>query len=179
MFENLCNYNNILITGPQRAGTRICTKMVAADTGHEFVDEKYLVERGWNASPDLCSGVVDLFKQKSRFVLHGPGLCKFAHLLASDDDLVVVMIRDVQDIIKSQERISWQQEPIELRKYGMTNEDGPIAKVKYHYWHSHQKERIKNYLEQPYEDLKDHEFWMPSSHRRQWKFNQTSPVIGE
>ena len=39
MFENLAVHNKIVVTGPQRSGTRIGAQMIAADTGHQFVDE--------------------------------------------------------------------------------------------------------------------------------------------
>ena len=39
MFENLAVHKKIVVTGPQRSGTRIGAKMIAADTGYQFVDE--------------------------------------------------------------------------------------------------------------------------------------------
>ena len=40
MFEYLKEFPVVLVTGPQRSGTRICAKMIAHDTGHRFVDER-------------------------------------------------------------------------------------------------------------------------------------------
>jgi hypothetical protein len=39
MFEHLAVHSKIVVTGPQRSGTRIASQMIASDTGHEFVDE--------------------------------------------------------------------------------------------------------------------------------------------
>src|SRR5579875_68345 len=39
MFEHLAVHPMIVVTGPQRSGTRIAARMIAADTGHRFVDE--------------------------------------------------------------------------------------------------------------------------------------------
>ena len=40
MFEHLEKFPRILVTGPQRSGTRIAATMIAEDTGHWFVGEE-------------------------------------------------------------------------------------------------------------------------------------------
>ncbi|MGA3222018.1 MAG: hypothetical protein ABSE77_23620 [Acidimicrobiales bacterium] len=39
MFGHLVGYSKIVVTGPQRSGTRVASQMIASDTGYEFVDE--------------------------------------------------------------------------------------------------------------------------------------------
>lgn len=39
MFEHLKAYKRIVVSGPQRSGTRIVAKAVAQDTNKSFIDE--------------------------------------------------------------------------------------------------------------------------------------------
>ena len=39
VFEYLLHYHYVIVTGPQRSGTRIGAKMIAYDTGYTYVDE--------------------------------------------------------------------------------------------------------------------------------------------
>ncbi|NIQ13963.1 MAG: hypothetical protein GTO02_06025, partial [Candidatus Dadabacteria bacterium] len=39
MVDKLRSFNNIIVTGPGRSGTRICSKILAKDLGYEVVEE--------------------------------------------------------------------------------------------------------------------------------------------
>lgn len=159
MFADLDKWPVILVTGPQRSGTTIAAKMIANDTGHEYIDEKYFdaydVEK-WRT-----------FMEGSKVVIQCPAMCKEASGVDRDDVLVVMMMRSTDDIKASQRRIDWSQEERELIKY---SEDGDIAEVKYNYWAEH---KPKHYLEVRYDDLQEHEMWVPQEKRQNFAPKQT------
>lgn len=158
MFKHLSRYDRIMVTGPQRAGTTIAARIIAHDTGFEYIDE----ERIGIDNVELFTSLQKL----NHFVLQAPAL---AHIADSFNGLVVFMIRPVEDIIKSQTRINWPAEHIELAKYGAPT--GPIAAVKYGAWEA-QKIIIKDWMELKYEDLKGHGFFVNNRENfgpRQWK----------
>lgn len=166
MFAWLTDFDRILVTGPHRAGTRICTQMIAHDTGHEYVDEAAL-------ESDSLSLLADKFKTQARFVAQCPGLCRFVHLFGRHPQTAIIMMRrGIDDIIASQKRIGWSNEWLELGKYGVTN--GPIAVVKYEFWDAQQKQLIDNPIEIEYESLSDHPFWLPAQQRRGFWATQTA-----
>jgi len=75
MFELLSQFNTILVTGPQRAGTRICAKMIAYDTGHEYVDEDSI-------GMDSLYRLYGLLETNRPMVIQCPVLCRHIHLLS-------------------------------------------------------------------------------------------------
>jgi hypothetical protein len=98
-------------------------------------------------------------------VIQCPGMCRFVHEFGDRDDLAVVLVRrDVSDIIASQRRIGWRYEQLELANYEA--EEGPVAKVKYDYWDEHQRDVIQNAYEVEYESLAGHPLWVPKDRRR-------------
>ena len=91
-FEWLRDFSKIIVTGPQRSGTRICAKMIAHDTRHRYVDES---EIGVDSLYRLWS----LLRNERRFVVQCPALCRHVHLFGSADTAIVLMRRDVKDIV--------------------------------------------------------------------------------
>jgi hypothetical protein len=166
MFEHLVGYSKIVVTGPQRSGTRIASQMIALDTGHEFVDE-----------------VEFLITETARFrqVLERDGVVVQAPHMLKDmvDDpppgvFVVLMRRDLAQIHASAQRIGWPElggNRTELRKFGLS--DGDSAAVKYAYWDAHQK--AAPYLELKYEWLRAHPMFVPAERRRDFAPLQTQP----
>ena len=167
MFEHLSRYGRVVVTGPQRSGTTICARMIAQDTGLEYIDEQRFqateVDR-WRAVMRLESG----------FVMQAPGMCRYVHEFGDNDDVAIVLVRrDIEDIEKSQQRVGWNWEAFELERYGKGPQSGPIAQVKYDYWDRHQRGEIANAFEVDYEDLSSHPLWLPKElradfHSRQW-----------
>lgn len=163
MFENLRDYNRIVVTGPQRSGTRICAKMIAQDTGKIYVDESEI------AVDSLHRTIQVLFNRG--IVLQAPGMCHAVHSFGNNDGLLIVLMRrNIADIIKSQERINWTYEAAELLKYG--GKSGPIAKLKYEFWEQ-QKPFINNWLEVDYTSLAIHPLWVPKEKREGFGDTQT------
>lgn len=40
MFKNLTNFNNIIVSGPQRSGTRFMAKTIAKELDKLYIDER-------------------------------------------------------------------------------------------------------------------------------------------
>jgi hypothetical protein len=164
MFEWLAKFDRIFVTGPQRSGTRICAQMIAYDTDHEYIDERDFC---MDSLYMLCS----LLENKHRLVIQCPVLCRYVHALDASDAAIVLMRRDVQDIIVSQTRIRWGWEWLELARYDCS--DGTIAEVKYRFWEEYQKKRIKHAFEIDYESLKEHPLWVSNHLRLEFSPAQT------
>ena len=163
VFEHI-PHKKILVTGPQRSGTTICARMIAHDTGFEYIDENRI-------GVDNLTLAKMLFESSENFVLQAPALSRWCHKLNAD--LVVFMMRAISDIEKSQRRIGWGCEAIELKKYGAHH--GPIAQIKYNFWHNRQKAQVKNYLEANYNDLAGHKLFEHNRSgfsARQWRREQ-------
>jgi hypothetical protein len=165
MFEHLAMHNRIVVTGPQRSGTRIGAKMIAADTGHQFVDEaEFLIKD------------TDLFRE---FLLRDGVVLQAPHMLKDvvDDPppgiFIVLMRRDLEQIHASAARIGWTENfggnTTELKKFGLT--EGDSAAVKYDYWDAHDKS--VPFLEVDYETLRDHPLYVPDDQRKSFGHWQT------
>ena len=85
----------IFVTGPQRAGSRLASHIVAKQTGRKFIDElEYNIDIPMNSviqAPFLLKTVIEL-----SFVFP---TAQFAF-----------MYRDKHDIIKSMERVEWYKD---------------------------------------------------------------------
>jgi hypothetical protein len=165
MFENLAVYPKIVVTGPQRSGTRIAAKMIAADTGHEFVDEmSFQVSdiRRWRE-----------ILQRERIVVQSPHMLKDVVDDPPPGIFVVLMRRDLAQIHKSEQRIQWEQvlhgNTHELRKFGLT--EGDSAQIKYDYWQTHPK--TVPFREVQYESIRAHPRFIPDDLRRDFGPLQT------
>jgi len=166
MFEWMTRFDKILVTGPQRSGTRICARMIAHDTGYRYVDEKEIAVGHPELLKALCAA-------EHGFVVQCPALCHCVHEFSADDTLIILMRRKIEDIIASQERIKWKNEQDQLqRHYGGVR--GPISVIRYKFWEEHQRPKVKYFLEIEYESLLAHPLWVPKELRAnfapdQWK----------
>lgn len=164
MFEQLKIYKSILVTGPQRAGTKIASRMIAADTGYKYVDEYVF---GFSVDRFVKAISVD------SIVVQCPTMSSIIEYYAEDNTLVVFMFRDLEDIAKSEDRMGWTVGVYqELYKFGMSvtearmyrQSGGRTAPLKYELW-AGQKTVIKHYLELEYESLSAHPLWIPKNER--------------
>jgi hypothetical protein len=165
MFENLAVYKKIVVTGPQRSGTRIGAKMIAADTGHQFVDEaEFLIKD---------SDLFREFLQRDGVVVQAPHMLKDVVDDPPEGVFIVLMRRDLDQIHASAARIRWAEDfggnTTELKKFGLT--EGDSAAVKYDYWDSHEKSAP--FLEVPYESLQAHPMYVPDEQRKSFGHWQT------
>lgn len=166
MFERLAVHPKIVVTGPQRSGTRYAAQMIAADTAHEFVDEvDFLIKDG------------DLFReilQRDGIVVQAPHFLKDMVDDPPPGVFVVLMRRDLDQIHASALRIGWAELGgirTELGKFGLT--EGDPAAVKYSYWDAHEKS--VPYEELEYESLRAHPMFVPEALRQHFGPLQTQP----
>lgn len=163
-FANLIWFTRIYVTGPQRSGTTICARMICHDTGYQYIDSEQVNSHDgtWVRKHNA---------EKTRFVQHCPFLLRTIAGVSTVRTLVVVMRRDVDDIVASQHRIGWLDSKERARWPGVTFNG--IAARKYAYWETH-KEHVRHYLEVEYESLREHPLWVPRQRRkafgkRQWR----------
>ena len=167
MFEHLKTERVVLVTGPQRSGTRICAKMIAHDTGHTYVDE---FDFGITEEKRFYQ-----YQYQDNVVIQCPAMLPYC--LHEQHALVVFMRRPVEDIIKSQDRIDWTRKHEQGEKsyyVGDQPDPRPVSVIKYDRW---DKQKPGRYLEVDYNSLCEHELWIPQEHRQDFIFCQTT--IGE
>jgi predicted O-linked N-acetylglucosamine transferase (SPINDLY family) len=169
----LGDYDRIIVTGPQRAGTTIAAKIIASELNYRFVPEE---EVGFESVEELF----ELYRTERRFVVQGPCLCAYVHLLPG---AVVLMRRSVDEIVRSQDRIRWSYEIFELNRYFATH--GPVAQIKYDAWDRFQKPRLgERAFELDYHALAGHRLWIEQEQRgtflpRQTTFAEKSQPEGD
>lgn len=164
MFEFLEPFTRIIVTGPQRSGTTLVARAIAQDLGRQYIDEQAFTA----TNVDKWRSVV---RTNNNFVMQAPGMCRFVHEFGHWDEVAVVLVRrNIDDIIASQERVGWRWEDYELKNYGKAS--GPISQVKYDYWDNYQTYRIKNNFEVRYEDMVNHPLWVDKADRRGWHVRQ-------
>jgi len=125
MFESLKDFNNIVVSGPQRSGTRIAAKIIAFDTGKTYIDEKDINFNDFR--------LLEWYIKRGNSVIQCPALC---HLLQNitDESTLVIMVRRPVDTIINSEAKNWNETSRlqELHKYGRCN--GIISQIKYEFW---------------------------------------------
>lgn len=167
--EPLKKHKAILVTGPHRAGTRITSKILAHDLGYRWRPESNAEFFGHHFR--MLSGAT---KGKGD-VFQAPTMCAWCHLF-HPEVAIVMCVRNVQDILASEERIGWGSagkgsEINELKKYFRNS--GTIAEVKYECWTKYQKSKIRYPYEIRYEDLSVHPMFVPKEQRQGFKPHQT------
>jgi protein O-GlcNAc transferase len=161
----LRSYEQIIVTGPQRTGTTIAGRILASELEYRFVPEEQV---GVTSFVQL----VELYRTERRFVVQGPCFCAYAHLLPG---AVVVMRRPLEEILRSQARVSWSEDE-ELQRYFTT--EGPIARVKYDAWDRFQKPHLeKRAFELDYHALRGHALWIKEDRRKDFLARQTSVTM--
>ena len=158
------DFSKILVTGPQRSGTRIVAKMIAHDNGIRYISEQQVSIKSVRRANEFL-------KLDEPLVIQCPGLCHCIEEFTSPDVLIIIVVRSIEDIKASQKRIRWNRfQATELRRYGKTS--GVISEIKYKHWKL-QRTKIVNWIEIRYEDLKDHPMFVPKEKRKNFKWNQT------
>ena len=163
-FRALGKYNNIVVSGPQRSGTRYVSKAIAYDTGKVFVDERRILYHEFRLLLQLLKG--------NNQVIQCPGVCHRLHQITFKDTLIVLVKRPIKDIIASEERIGWDQESrdLEFKKYN--KKSGIISQIKYDFWDNFQKEKLgKRCIEVHYNKVIKHPLFVQN--RTNFVWNQT------
>lgn len=157
----------VVISGPQRSGTTIAARIIAAESGMQYVDENEYGTKAVDAWRELV-------KSGQGLVIHSPAMARWLHEVGDEDVAVVWLMRPLPEIQASQKRIGWDDAD-ERAKYHMTAKDlRPVAFVKKWYWYTNQRPFIVNAFELEYHDLKQHPLWVEAHKRvtfgsRQWQ----------
>lgn len=170
----------ILVTGPQRSGTTIASRILAEELGATYVDEE-------DYALHDCANAFRMGEAKAPCVMQGPAISHCAHEVP-EDWMVVFMWREVEDIVKSQERIRWgyneHSEKVKcdrkFKGYREQNKLGqkPISVVKQSIWTNIQAPILgERGLTLSYESLKSSPLWVSKEdrkkarrwHPRSWK----------
>ena len=164
----------VIVTGPQRSGTRFTTNVLAHDLDVELIDE---LDYGINDINNLLATI----EGKDGFIVQGPAVSHLLHKLP-DDVFVVFMQRPINEILASQARINWKSKEHEptykgfyKKEFGTLDIDWskPLADVKYQLWNNHQKPNTKkNYYDLDYNTLSEHAMWQDKLDRKTFKANQ-------
>lgn len=157
------------VTGPQRSGSTFVSRCLSHDYGITHFDEVdyglYDYER-----------FIELVKDLDSWVVHGPGLFHRTFDVVRDfpDAMIVIVRRCLKDILKSQERIRWDDR-MERKNLHVRGDKRPVAQIKYDLWDTW-KPSITNHLEYQYEDFSKHPLWVNKERRanfgqKQWKLD--------
>lgn len=179
-------FKRVVVTGPQRSGTQIASKIIADILGWEFFAESELDnDRGPAYRDRYWEWVNDSNTEQT--VLQCPQMSHLCHRTPKDT-LVVFMIRDIDDILASDEhRIknfqrrnarAGKMEPSQSvftdkrREYSrMFFDRAPISieetpKAVYDVWHVIQKRHDFSWAEMSYRSLAEHHLYLPHNIRR-------------
>ena len=133
--------------------------MIANDLDYTYIDE-YRIDMD---SLYLLSYYLEL---DEKLVIHCPVLCRYVHNFSSEANAIVLVRRNIEDIVRSQNRIGWRWEKLELMRYD--RKSGTISKIKYDFWEKCQKNLIVNGYEIRYENLCSHPMWISFSDRKEF-----------
>ena len=187
MFEYLESFDKILVTGPQRTGTRICAEMIMRDLDKPMQGRNVLYVDEALLNFDSLAGLCDVMADERLLVVQCPALARYVHHFGHRDDVAVVwMRRDYEDIVASQRRVDWCGGTAELLRYdrtllarAFTPDCVSAAVVKNEFWQQIQKPRIKHAYEVEFESLAEHRLWVPAERRTDFEWFQTSEEQGE
>jgi hypothetical protein len=172
MFDHFRPFTTIVVTGPQRSGTKFAAEIIADELGLRYVNESafgvHALDRFWKLLDE-------------RAVIQAPALSAYCHLLPGHV-AVVFMLRDVDEIQASQSRVArWleNEEPRELAKYFRLPNGESSAAVKYDVWRRFQKpamlseDKLLFELRYP-DDVRGHTRYVPPDERQDWMPQQTA-----
>lgn len=159
MFKWLKKYDKILVTGPHRSGTTITARMIAADTGFRFLDEKEIRHR-------LIREIPKVWQTKS--VLQAPNAFPWLPAIVPANAAVIVMNRLLADIAASVSKLT-DSEGRRVAAPAFTAQQG------YALWH--QVKRLPpwqtfHWFEVCYDTLQGHPLWVPKARREGWHHKQ-------
>ena len=106
MFEHLSKFKKIVVVGSQRSGTTIAAKMIADDLKYEYVDESWFHVKDALAFKNVILKGIWANPRIEQMVIQAPALTTQIHNLVDDEVLVIFMVRDKNDILKSKKKIT-------------------------------------------------------------------------
>jgi hypothetical protein len=170
LVPELRRFASVVVTGPQRSGTTIATRMLAAELGMEAVLEEAF------DTQNLVRFVQVLTERPGR-VIQAPALSSIVHLLRKNDVAVVFMRRPLDAIQRSEERINWRpgNDGMERAKYFAGDSSEPISEIKARAWERYQKRTLRDAaFELDYDTLASSPLWVPQELRTGFRSRQTA-----
>lgn len=157
----------ILVTGPHRSGTTFVSHVLSDTHGIPHVDELQF----------NCSYLDEFFAMVSpmeSWVAQAPGLFHAVPKIieAFPDVQIVVIRRNIDDIIASQEDIKysfWEDREKDL--IGYLKDPRPISVIKYEVWDKWKNE-LPNTKEYQYDEFSTHPFFVDAPNRSQFNNKQ-------
>lgn len=158
----------LFVTGPQRSGTTFISNCLAKSHGIPIIDEAEFEAHFYGRFRFLA-------KKNKNWVVQGPALFHKIFDVYHDfpDVTFVVIKRNVEDILKSQKRISWSDDMERAHMNVAKNDVRPIAEIKYCLWDKW-KNDLPSWVEYSYYDFELHPYWVGEDLRlnftsKQWK----------
>ena len=183
--EGFRKYGRIVVTGPQRSGTQIASKIIADILNWEFVGEQKMCRKGQDHDERYFKWVTNPIRQST--VLQCPRISHACHLTPKPT-LVVFMMRNIAEILESDQhrikhhtRLSPRKRKIlscisvfttKRQQYSKLFYDRKeiavtdTPQVVYDVWNNIQKKEDFNWYELEYKLLEQHEYWLPLEIRR-------------
>lgn len=162
--------DKIIVSGPQRSGTTICSEIIGHDTGFEVFKEEHI-------DIDNVVKLKNFVRSEGKKVLQAPGAFVYLDEVSAENILIVIMFRDLDEIYLSQARIKWNGEGNEIEKLhskGFKDFRYP-AEGKYLYYRRELWRKLHNVYELNYDDLSHHKLWVPKEKRENFGPRQTKP----
>jgi hypothetical protein len=158
----------LFITGPQRSGTTFVSNCLSRSFSIPLIDESEFDAHFYGRFKFLAS-------KKEDWVVHGPALFHKIFDVVNDfpDVTLVVVRRNINQILESQQRISWGEVLERVHMNIAQGDERPIAQIKYETWDKWKKD-IPSWVEYEYEDFEVHPLWVEKDkrknfHPKQWK----------
>lgn len=154
----------IVVTGCQRSGTSIASKMIAHSLGRELIDEDDY------GTKDYKRWISEVRHNRASFVIQSPAMSRFIENVALSDVLIVYMLRNRDDVQRSIERIDWKD--WNDRVQYPPDRNAHIYDIKKNFWQL-QKNSVMNWVELNYEGLASHNLWIKKDKRKDFQSRQT------
>jgi hypothetical protein len=140
--------------------------MLASDWGWQ-----YLTEENYGVQDE--QRFMSIVRNVERVVIQAPAMTHMMIHMANVNVFVVWMMRPLADILRSQKRIGWEcYEAVERAKYAESDNDMPIAAIKYKQW---ERDRSKvAHVELSYDSLRSHPMFINKAKRRAFGPRQTA-----
>ncbi len=170
MFEYLNRFPTIIVTGPHRSGTTICSEMIALDTRRTTIREGAY---GCKNSRKFFWLILWTRVAKLRVVIQAPAMFHRLRVFGRlPGTAVILMRRPLNELREARDRMyaddgsklsGEEQNREELRWLGFDRADA--AELKYQRWEQW-KRHVRNPFEVDYSDLANHPLCVPPDERR-------------
>jgi len=168
------HWTKIVIIGPEFSGTTISAWIIAKALKFEFISESFFKRLD-------CVDFRKKVKTRKDCVCQCPSLTSFAAAIPSDIFIVVIK-RDLSDILMEQRRAGFSYSEAEKRMFGdhhLFNMENPLAHVKYEFVSWIARDRKIETVD--FTSLEGHKLYIDHAGRRNLKpgqiiYNKKTPI---